>query len=138
MNDLPELADRIRDYEAYCMGSESLHRHPIVRGFLYTDGIALLERNGCGWFVDAVASHQPGIVRRFGNRAEFQVWRVRSAGGEGLQVDAWTDTPERPGSQKLAAQTWTSGDFPRGLIDDGKGEWTFYVEHGTAMLKRER
>lgn len=133
-------ADKVREYAAHTMGSETLWRHPF--GLIYTDGMRLVaEVCEAWWLIDLIASHQPGIRQRHPHLACFQVWRILERKGGGADVEAWSDTPGmkadpetgEPGSVKLASQRIPIAYFPRDLMPF---EW--WVENGTAMMKEER
>lgn len=129
--------DQLRAYMAHTTGSETLHRHGIVKSFTYTDGILYMaEVCEAHWLIDLVMSHQPDVKLRLGEERDFQVWRLKwmwesEENAHAWVIEAWSDTPDE--SALLAKQEIPYSDFPQTL-----SPFEFYVEYGTMMLKEER
>lgn len=126
-----QKAVKVREHEAYTMGTEYYHKHPLHSRLVYTDGIKFLaETCGAYWLIDLVASHQPGIRAKLGAARNFQVWRLRS-----YMIEAWSDTPDE--SDLLASQEIPYTDFPSELMP-----YEFWVEKSgdwlVMMMKAER
>ncbi|TET95031.1 MAG: hypothetical protein E3J26_03520 [Candidatus Zixiibacteriota bacterium] len=125
----------VRDYIAHTTGSETHWRHPIMRRFLYTDGVKFIaDTCGAHWLIDLIASHQ---LKASVRRENFQVWVLRPGSfrkyGEmltGWIVEAWTDTPGE--SRRIVRQTLEYTDFPAELMP-----FTLWVESGVALLPAE-
>lgn len=135
-------AEKIAAYEAHVpftrLGSANFYRHPPYKGFLFTDGARFVaDTFGAYWLIDLIASHQPGIKKRWAEKGYhfFQVWRVHKVGSD-VVVEAWSDTPggkEEPVSVLLSKQVVGYSDFPSALfpfID-------LWVENGTLLLCHE-
>lgn len=86
-------------------GCDHFVRHPLVRSFIYSDGVADLAETGMYWLLDIAATELLNVVRRGG---ALCVLRAKVRGGSAaltaeLQDDAppawkrdihWTDMPE--------------------------------------------
>ena len=132
-----EKAEAVRDYQRQTTGTQYLHWH-WLGCLIYTDGMAFMaETCGAFWLLDLVASHQPPIKRNHRGLMDFQVWRVSRTTEpntpEGVDVEAWSDTPGADWSVRLAFQHVEFSDFPAELMP-----FEFYVEFGVALLKEER
>jgi hypothetical protein len=58
------------------IGSQNLyHRETPLGRIEYTDGIFFLQRNGCFWLIDAIASYQ---TQQFKSVDDRQFWKVAS------------------------------------------------------------
>lgn len=58
----------------YFTGSKTLFRHPLFRGFLYTEGVQYLAKEaGAYWLIDYIFSSQILSVLQ---GQSFQVWKV--------------------------------------------------------------
>lgn len=133
-----EKAEMVRDYERQTIGSTELHPHALVRGVMFTNGIKYLaDVCGAHWLVDAVASHQNGIYRRYPAECGFQVWRLEynptDARPSTWVLEAWSDTPGALESVRMVRQVIGYSDFPAEL--DG---YEFYCEGGVVLMKAER
>jgi hypothetical protein len=89
-------------------GTEQWYKHPLVRGLLFTDGIAYLCTHGAGWVVDAVASYQtdPRILRDLDLRM-MQFWKLTVADGKAKLICV-----RDSGQEPTITQEWTWTDFP--------------------------
>jgi hypothetical protein len=57
------------------IGSQNLyHRETPLGRIEYTDGIFFLQRNGCFWLIDAIASYQ---TQQFKSVDDRQFWKLR-------------------------------------------------------------
>ena len=122
----------VRDYQRRTTGTTAYHSHP--EGLRFTDGMMYVaETCGAYWLLDAVASHQPDILRKHKCWAAFQVWRLRSRKDGTWLLDAWSDTPKE--SSLLVRQKIKYSDFPKELCESGGFQW--FVMEGVAMLKEE-
>lgn len=55
-------------------GTEQWYRHPLVKNYLYTDGIKYVaERAGAYWLIDEIAFHQ---THPLVSKEEFQSWTL--------------------------------------------------------------
>lgn len=126
-------AKAVRDYQAQCNGTDQCYRH--LGGMIYTDGMRVVaEACGAYWLLDVVASYQPLIRKKFRDDAGFQVWRVARHGKwhGGVEVSAWSDTPDDRDSKCFVRQEVEISDFPAELMP-----FEFYVEETTCLLKEE-
>lgn len=53
-------------YEESRNGANHFVRHPLVRGFLYSDGVEQIAEAGCYWLLDIIATECPHSLRRAG------------------------------------------------------------------------
>ncbi len=131
-----EKALAVKQYARHTVGSECLHRHPMLIQFHHTDGIQFMaETCGAHWLIDAVMSWQPEVQGKLSSEGfrDFQVWRFARdyKRDEAWILECWSDTPSK--STLLASQKIEYSDFPQGLAP-----FEFYVENFTMMLKEER
>jgi hypothetical protein len=65
-------------------GSDELHPH-WLKTFTYTDGVKFLaERGNAYWLLDAIASHQPNLLRKNPMLQSFQIWKLTVADRKGI------------------------------------------------------
>ena len=122
-----DKAGLVEDYIRHTMGTENHYLH-WDRRFKYTDGVKYVaDTCGAHWLIDAIASHQPAIIKKGGSR--FQVWQFEVKGSKYL-LSGWTDTPGC--SSLLAKQTIEYTDFPAELMP-----FEFWVESGVLLLPAE-
>lgn len=69
-----DKAAELREGLAHCHGGDTVYRHPLFRGFKYTQGVQYLaETAGAYWLLDLVFSHQrtQSVARE-----PFQTWTL--------------------------------------------------------------
>ena len=134
-SDSQKKADHVTEYCAMTQGTGQYHRTSILSpDFVATDGMKFVA-DVCGayWLLDLVASHQPGIRAKRGDIHAFQVWKLTHDGdGRSWLVECWSDTPNSPGSKRMARQEIEYSDFPAEL-----SPFTFWVEGDVCLLKEE-
>ena len=54
-------------------GCNEYYRHPLVRNFVYTDGVRDLADTGCWWMVDVFATEVPAVMRA---NSEYNGWII--------------------------------------------------------------
>jgi len=110
-------------------GTEHWYRHPLVKHFVYTDGIKFLaEQAQAYWLIDAIASYQPAL-RKNSRLQEFQLWELKLNGKGGCTLTCQEDS-DKP---NVVEQKIGSTDFPFDikLYVEGDGE------HLTCLLSSE-
>jgi hypothetical protein len=105
-------------------GAQEWFRHPLFRGYLYTEGVQYLaEKAQAYWLIDVVFSHQTTPRVR---REPFQVWRLmRTRQGRGAVV-----TAEDGNGKIIARQVIEYTDFPLPNV-------TLFLEEKTLLLPSE-
>ena len=94
-------------------GANHLARHPLVRSFLYSDGVQECAEAGAYWLLDVLATEIPAMMRESG--LGLAVVNVAVKDGEAtITCEKWDDD-DNPYRRHV---TWT--DLP-------EGEWPFYV-----------
>ena len=70
------------------IGSESLYRYPLFRGYAYTEGVQYVAEKGSAyWLIEAIFSHQVNRRIRLDARLQaFQLWKLTVQEGRGLLV----------------------------------------------------
>ena len=107
-------------------GSEQFFRHPLARGFVYTEGVRYVAENAGGgsfWLLDVIFSYQHEAKAR---REEFQVWTLSVKGGVG-KVIMTNGNDKKP----IITQDIEATDFPIPGI-------TMWLENKTLYLPSER
>lgn len=105
-------------------GSLDLYRY--LGGLRITDGIKFIASNGCGWFIDVIASYQAHAKVRGNERLqEFQLWELKLGPGNKGVVTLREDTDEEP----VITQKFDYADAPFDL--------RVYVEGGVCLLPSE-
>lgn len=65
-------------------GGEELYPHWLKR-FSYTEGVKFLaDRGNAHWLLDAIASHQPNLLRQNPMLADFQSWKLTVTNRKGV------------------------------------------------------
>lgn len=106
-------AQFIAAYNESRNGANCLVRHPLVRSFLYSDGVQECAEAGAYWLLDVLATEIPGMMRESG--LGLAVVKVAVKDGEAtITCEKWDDD-DNPYRRHV---TWT--DLP-------EGEWLFYV-----------
>ncbi len=96
-------------------GSESFHRHSLVRNVIFTEGCTFLCRSGAAWLIDAIAIPQ-NCKALLGE--EFQSWKLavdeasRSAVLTATDGGASEDKEGNPVYKTLYRQKIPYTDFP--------------------------
>ena len=122
-----DKAGLVQDYIRNTMGTENHYLH-WDRRFKYTDGVKYVaDICGAHWLIDAIASHQPAIIKKGGCR--FQVWQFEAKNSKYL-LSGWTDNPGC--SNMLAKQEIEYTDFPTELMP-----FKLWVESGVLLLPAE-
>ena len=130
-----EKADKVNEYIDHTIGSQNWYKHSFLP-LIYTDGPALMaETCGAHWYIDLIASHQPGIVKRHGTLSRFQVWQLTKETDKKTKEDywvarCWSDTPNK--SSIMAIQKIPYSDFPDELLP-----FNMWVEGGTLIFPAE-
>jgi hypothetical protein len=91
-------------------GTGTWWRHPLFRGFTYTDGVQYVaEKAGAYWLIDAILSHQ---IDPRAKAEEFQFWtlqRLPKGGATLTMTDGNTEDP-------IICQRIEYTDFPMDKI----------------------
>ena len=78
-----------------------------LRQFIYTDGVKYLaEKANAYWLLDAIASHQPQLLKDH-ELKEFQHWKLTMSADHTAQLVCFRDTDE-----PVLAQHIEFTDFP--------------------------
>ncbi len=121
----------LEEYRAHTTGSDRIYQHPF--GVRLTVGAKLAaDTLGAWWLLDLIASHQPAIQAEKGALASFQVWRMVPQ-GDGVKVEAWSDTPDHEESTLLASQFVEFTDFPKREMKT----FRLWCVDGTVMIPEE-
>ena len=108
---------------AQMTGTETYHRHPLMRSLMLTDGVVFLAENAEAWWLtDIVASHQVDAKVR---AEDFQLWELVVAYNKGV-VTMRSDSDVPP----IVTQEIEFTDFP---LDSVK----FYLTGKVLMLPSE-
>ncbi len=105
-------------------GTTEWYRHPLFRGFTYTEGIRYIaQRAGAYWLVEAILSHQ---LDKKAKAEAFQVWtltRTPEGGASLVMTDGDTET-------EIIRQDIEYTDFPLATF-------SVYLTDKVLMLKSE-
>lgn len=108
-------------------GTLRFFRHPF--GLTYTDGIHYLAENAeCDWLINAIASHQPELLKN-PMLQEFQLWILNVSNGAAV-LTCWEDAPEADDIPAIL-QEFEPTNFPLSEIK-------LYVENSVLVLPMER
>jgi hypothetical protein len=106
------------------IGTTDWYRHPLFRGFTYTEGVRYVaQRAGAYWLVEAIFSHQ---LDKKAKAEAFQVWtltRTPEGGASLVMTDGDTET-------EIIRQDIEYTDFP--LVT-----FSVYLTDQVLMLKSE-
>ncbi|AFY71997.1 hypothetical protein Pse7367_3772 (plasmid) [Thalassoporum mexicanum PCC 7367] len=108
-------------------GSTTFYRHPLFRGFLYTEGVQYLaEAAEAYWLIDCILSHQINPkVKNNPDLQEFQLWQLVVSEDQTAVLTCLRDTDDPVLSQEI------------GYTDFCLPEISFYLCNKTLMLKSE-
>lgn len=106
---------------AYFTGTESYTWGPFNK-FLMTDGCTYLCHNGCGWFLDLIASHQTAALNKKARGKQF--WKLQKITEPGFMAVAVCDDGD---GNILVEQKIEFTDFPFDRMPDGL---TVYLQDG--------
>lgn len=101
-------------YQQSRNGCDHFIRHPLVRSFAYSDGVASCAEAGCYWLLDILATELPTEFKKNAATSNSCSVKVAVAGGKATLTGEFVDGVV--GWRK--AIEWT--DLP-------EGEWVFYV-----------
>lgn len=127
-----EHTQDLRNLLSQHYGSECIFRHPMVRSFLYTEGVqAFAEHagNGAYWFLDIIAT-EPDIkagMRKHG--FVIIVLDVKDGKAE-LTVSRDYDSSKHKHIDSFFGRTFDFTDCPEGV-------WMFYLTDNTMLLPSE-
>jgi len=121
-------------------GTEEYHRYsPLFRRMLLTDGALYVAesggRSGAFWLMDAIASHQPRLLRHPDGRLQgIQFWALRKRPDPegGAVLECCADSGEKPAVRQVIEYTdfFTNGDTEFRLwaapVDD-QGNWVIML-----------
>lgn len=104
-----EKQNRIQALIDGAQGAEDMIRtSALSRMIFHTDSLdAVCREAGAFWFLDVIVSHLPRIVRKYGHRAEFQVWQMTVKKNREARI--WCEDGD---GNKLVAQIIPYTDFP--------------------------
>jgi hypothetical protein len=106
---------------AHCTGSEFWYRHPLVRTFIYTDGVQMFaEMAGAYWFLDIVATE----VFPFQRKEEFIVVML-----------AVTGSTARINAEDGNGREFWHRDIA--FTDCPEGDWKFFLVNNTFLVPSE-
>lgn len=104
MSNVRKSSNEISNALAQCTGTEHWYRHPLVRSFLYTDGVRIFcTMAEAYWFLDIVATevlpiqtHQPFIAVTLAVKGDTAVITAEDGNYNHLwkRDIAFTDCPE--------------------------------------------
>jgi hypothetical protein len=100
-------------YNEYRNGCNGFYRHPLVRNFVYSDGVRDLAETGCWWLIDKVATEIPDQFK-LNPRCPNSVINV--AVGAGI-AKIWAEFID---DEPVWVQPPIHTDMPDGL-------WQFYI-----------
>ncbi len=103
----------------------------------------VLGKDGCGWLLEAIASHEAVDEKVAG--ADFKIWTVeREEGFEGVILSCWIDidrdrpSGEQPDGLLLASHRVEKARFPFDSVAlDVHGRFALFSENGVLMLPEE-
>lgn len=111
----------IRQALSHCTGTENWYRHPLVRGFIYTDGVKTFARMaGAYWFLDIAATE----VLPFQKQEEFILVVLA------VKDDAAVISAEDGNGKSVWSRNIEFTDCP-------EGEWKFYLVNNTLLVPSE-
>ena len=97
-------------------------RHPLVRNFIFSDGVQECAEAGCYWFLDILATEvRPTNFQAKHSTLAIAVLEVVGSKAE-LVIEFFDDDPE-PYKKSI---TYT--DMP-------EGKWTYYLAYEEGLIK---
>ena len=103
----------ITAYRSSRNGANYFVKHPLVRNFLYSDGVQECANSGCYWLLDIFATELPQLFER--HESVFCVVKVTVTDHAMRAVGEFHDGEQFPWIKKLSY-----ADLP-------DGEWVFYI-----------
>jgi hypothetical protein len=104
-------------------GTESFHRHHLVREIIFTDAVHYIAEHGGAWLIDKIAINHKFIQSLRDH--PFQVWSFDVDDNRSGVLDC------QDGDEKsLFSEHIPITDFPAGKVE-------FYIIDGTFMLSSE-
>ena len=120
---MPATAEQIQEIERQSIGTENWYKHPMVKDFLYTDGVkAVAATAGAYWLVDRIAFNQ---LKNHVASTPFQLWILDVKDGS-AELTMREDSDRSAVIEEKIDHT----DFPTGT-------WKFYVEGNVLLLPSE-
>ncbi len=113
-------------YTASRNGTDSFYRHPLVRRFMFSDGVRELADMGCHWMLDIIATEFVDFMRKHLDQP-FGVVTVHVKQSAARIVLSLTDDLEH----YVRVVSWTTmpdGDWKFFLAnDDGQGQLYSFI-----------
>jgi hypothetical protein len=109
----------IRAYNESRNGTETFTRHPLVRTFVYSDGVKECAEAGCYWLLDIIATEFPAIMRAHPDENLMTV-SVQVRDGQGTILLSGSGDMSQ-GSRKLPTCALPDGEWAFLMADDEDG-----------------
>lgn len=101
-------------------GTDGFTRHPLSRGFIYSNGVEECAETGCYWLLDIMATELPGWFQKRTEHTCLVVVRVDAKGAATISFEFQDGV-----SAYTKPINWT--DMPQGV-------WNFYVSREDGHL----
>lgn len=104
----------LKAYQEYRNGASFFVRHPLVRSFIYSDGVQECAEAGCYWLLDLLAT-EIGAAAFQAKNSTMAIAVLTVVKSKGELVIEFFDGDEHPFKKSISCT-----DMP-------EGKWTFYL-----------